>query len=138
MMASNCVYKFFLLLFLIVSYASLTLAAVDQTKKPQDAISERVWPTYGTPMAASIDISREHTKGILPDINGETRRAPLRGDAPLDGLMDFSQKYFRDNSTFTVFNGAETRWSLAPLSEKFNLNPMTDIRNLEVLLQLKF
>jgi hypothetical protein len=137
MTSSNCAYRFFILLFLILSHTSLALAALVQTEEPQDAIAERVWPTHGAPMAASIDIAHEFAKEIFTVPDGE-KRTPQRGDAPLDGLTDFSQKYFKDTSTFTLFDSAETRWSLAPLSDKFNLNPMTDIRNLEVLLQRKF
>lgn len=136
MMSFNLLLKF-VILFLFIFPASLVLAADDQTNTSQDAIAERVWPTHGTPLAALIDITTAYAKGKLTDIKGEDK-APVRGEAPLDGATDFSKKYFGERSTFTVFEGGETRWGLAPLSDKFSLNPMTDIMNLEVLLQYKF
>ncbi len=71
------------------------------------------------------------------DFRSETAaRAPR--EIPPDSFTDFSAKYFHEQWALPFYDTNETKWCLAPLSDKFSFDPMTDIKNLEVLLQYKF
>jgi hypothetical protein len=86
---------------------------------------------------ALVDITSEYSQGMHLDFRGKTPAHAPR-EIPPDSFTDFSAKYFHAPWTLPFYDTKETKWCLSPLSDKFSLDPMTDIRNLEVLLQYKF
>ncbi len=140
-MTFKCIPKILPVLFLCMFYASLALAAVDQKSSSQNTNFPWVVPTNGSPVPALTDITTEYSKGMPADFGGKTNAAVrLLLAAFPDPSIDPNPaaEYFRDLSTFTFYDDKDTRWNLAPLSDKFTMNPLTDIRNVEVLLQYKY
>ena len=84
-----------------------------------------------------VDITSEYSQGMHVDFSGEIT-PPAPKEISLDSQPDFSTKYFREQLTLPFYDSKETKWCIAPLSDKFSFNQMTNIRNLEVLLQYKF
>jgi len=131
-------HKICLALFLMVFCTSLAFAASDQTdNKQRDTVAQQVLPTISTPTVALLNITSEYTKECLTDFKEKTK-IPMYADPLLEGPTDLLKKDSREQSTFTMFDGGDIRCSVAPLSNKFSLNPIADIMNLEVLLQHKF
>lgn len=126
---------FFPVLLLIVLTASFVFAAAEQ--KSRDTTAVRACPASGTPAEVLVDITSEYSQGMHADFSGEITAQPPR-EISLDSPANFSTKYFREQLTLPFYDSKETKWCLAPLSDKFSFNQMTNIRNLEVLLQLKF
>jgi hypothetical protein len=126
---------FFPVLLLIILSASFVFAAAEQ--KSYDNTAGQVCPAKGTPAEALVDITSEYSQGMHVDFSGQAT-APAPREIALDSPTDFSSKYFRQQLTLPFYDSKETKWCLAPLSDNFSFNPMTDIRNLKVLLQYKF
>jgi hypothetical protein len=93
--------------------------------------------TNCTSAGALVDITSEYSQEMHWDFKSETIARTTR-EIPPDSFSDFSAKYFHEPWTLPFYNSKDTKWCLSPLSDKFSFDPMTDIRNLEVLLQYKF
>jgi hypothetical protein len=128
---------FFLVLLLIFLSATLVFAESEQPNQSHTTTLGPALPLIGTPMAGFSDITSEYSRGMKMDFGGRISSLPPRAVSP-DSLTDFSNKYSREPMIFSFSYTEVTKFSISPLSEKFSFNPVTDIRNLEVLLQYKF
>jgi len=123
----------------IIFSASLVFAAADQSNQPHHTAAE----INSTSTATSVDTTSEYTQGVQINFGVQTI-APTHRESFLDTPTDLAAKYFHEPITLPFYNGGKTTWSIASLSDKFSSNPMTDIKNLtdirnvEVLIQFKF
>lgn len=127
---------FFPVILLIILSCPL-FAAAEQTSQSHGIATQRIWAANGLPTSALLDITSEYSKGIHMDFKSETTATPPREILPDPSPLDFSKKYSGKLPAFTFYNSKETKWSFEPLSDKFSLNPLADIRNVEVFLQYK-
>ena len=128
---------FALVLLLILLSATLVFSESEQTNPSHTTTIGLGLPLIGTPTAGFSDITSEYTRGMRMNFGDQiTELVPQ--SVSLDSSTAFSTKYSREPMIFSLYNTEMTRLSLSPLSEKFSFNPVTDIRNLEVLLQYKF
>jgi len=128
---------FFLVLILIFLSEPLVFAESEQTNQSHTTTMGLALPLIGTPMAGFSDITSEFSRGMKMDFGSQISTLLPRVVSP-DSPTDFSNKYSREPMIFSFSYTEVTRFSISPLSEKFSFNPVTDIRNLEVLLQYKF
>jgi hypothetical protein len=124
----------FVLLPIILS-VSPVLSAAERTNPSLPTISGRTANCTST--TALIDITSEYSQEMHWDFNSETIARATKKNPP-DSFSDFSEKYFHEPWTLPFYDTKETKWCLSPLSDKFSFDPMTDIRNMEVLLQYRF
>ena len=122
-------------LFLTILFAFPVFAEAEQGQSHDTAAG-----LTGTVNSAPVllDITSECSRGTNPDFKNEKIIPAAPREFSFDSSMAFSRKYFGSQPALTVYDTRRTSWCLESLSEKLILDPMANIRNLEVMLQYKF
>jgi hypothetical protein len=131
---SNGIRKYTAAIFLVMFFASATLAAANNLSLQSDTIAQTIPPTNKTPIKTSTDISSPCFAGY-PTNFGSALTVLERKDMPVGSLNEC----FNETAAIALHkDGDKIIWSLAPSFDRFSLNPIDDIKKLHVLLQYKF
>jgi hypothetical protein len=125
----------FRVLFLICLSAGPAFAALDQTNHSSSDVDAKA--RAEAPAPSLLDITHEYSRGVRLDFTCKTDSPSPRETLP-DPSTGLFPKRFATPPAFTFYSTEQTAWSLSPLSDKFSLNPLDDIGNLEVLLRYSF
>ncbi len=133
-----CFQKYCIVLFLVICCSSVAAAATKQVDQLTDSFFPTTQPTHNPTTAAGISINDEYFRGFVTDFRSAIT-APSRGDMSVGSVKEYLKDYFRGKATVELNkDGEESRWSLAPSLGKLSLNPLTNIKNMVMLLQYKF
>jgi len=115
-------------------YASVSLAAADDVSLQSDTIARTMQPTNEPSIKTAAGISSDCFIGCFTNIRSEITVLE-RKDMPV-GSMNES---FEQATSITLRkDGDKIIWSLAPSLDRFSLNPIDDIKNLQVVLKYRF
>ena len=117
--------------YLVMFFASASLAAANGSGVPSDTIAQTMHPTNESSIKTSLGFDRGCVTGYFT--NPRSVIVDLeRRDMPVGSLNEC----FKDTPTIALHkDGDKTIWSLAPSLSKFSLDPIDDIKNLHVMLQ---
>jgi len=104
--------------------------------------ADRVSPGNQTGMDTSLDISGGSTGVYIngyPVDHGSLITYSSTQPKPDIFLPGYLNTLFKDRFAVTLYKDDKgNKWTLASLNDSLSLNPVSDIRNMGVLLQLKF
>ncbi len=127
-----------MVLFLVICCASLAAAAAKPADRLTDSISPSTRPTIDPTTEAWAVINNPYSTGDVTDFRSAIT-APSRGDTSLGPAIEYLKDYFRGTANDARHKeGEESRWSLSPSPGRLSLNPLTDIKNMVMLLQYRF
>jgi hypothetical protein len=123
--------KYLVALFLIMIYASASLAAAND---PGLFSAMTMHPTNDSPKNISVEINSDCFAGYF------TKFTSLSTDLEhMDMPISWVSECFEETSTITLHkDGDKIIWGLAPSLSRYSLNPIDDIRNIQVLLRYRF
>ena len=131
-MLFNCLRTYLAAFFLVVFTASL--AAANDPGLPSDASAQATCPTNQSPSELSAGINSDCFSGY--HINFKSVISALeRKDLPVGPMKESIEEAV---AIALLRDGDTSMWSLAPSLGKISLNPIDDIKNLQVLLQYKY
>lgn len=134
MVLFNGVRKYLAAFFLVMFYASASPAAMNDLSLSSDTIAQTMHATNESPIKASIGINSECFTGYFTNFSSVI--IALEHKAMPVGSMNAC---FEETAAITLHKGGDKIiWSLAPSLGRFSLNPIDDIKNLQVLLQYRF
>jgi len=123
--------KYLVALFLIMICASASLAAAND---PGLFSALTMHPTNDSPKYISVAINSDCFAGYFTKFT-RVSTALEHMDMPISSVSEC----FEETSTITLHkDGDKIIWSLAPSLSKYSLNPIDDIRNIQVLLRYRF
>lgn len=127
--------KYLAALILATFFASASLAAADDLSLQSDTVSRTMHPTNESPTKISSGINSECFTGYFINLRSVIA-APERKDMPVGSMNEC----FEDTAAITLHkDGDKIIWSLVPsLLGRFSLNPIDDIKNLQVVLKYRF
>jgi hypothetical protein len=118
---------------LFIFYASASLAASNGMSLPSDTIAQTMHPTNESPIT-SVGIDSKFFTGYFTGFRSVITGVE-REDMPAGSLNEC----FGETSAITLHKGGDKiTWSLIPSLDKVSLNPIDNIKNLQVLLQYRF
>ena len=119
---------------LVAFSAAASFAAVDDPGLPSDAAAQTIHSTNNPPIEISAGINHEcfslYCTSLKNEICAMERRVMPAGSMKETLEQAVAIALLRD--------GDKNMWSLAPSLGKISLNPMEDIKNLQVLLQYQY
>ncbi len=126
--------KIYSSIFLVMFFASATLAAANSLSFQSDIIAQTTYPTDDMPIKTSAGINSECFTGYFT--NFRTVTTALKGkEMPVGSLNEC----LKETVGIALHkDGDKIIWSLAPSLGRFSLNPTDNIKNLQVLLQYSF
>jgi hypothetical protein len=130
----NGLLKYLVAFFLVTIYAPAVLAAANDLSLPSNIIGHTMNLTNPSPIKTSVRNSSECFPGYFA--NNKIVSTAMEGKDLAFGSMN---ECFEETAVITLRKeGDEIMWGLAPSLGKFSLNPIDDIKNLQVLLQYRF
>ncbi len=134
-MLFNGLLKCLVAFFLVTIYAPAVLGAANELSLlPSDIISHTMNLANPSPIKKSVWNSNECFPGYFA--NDKSVSISMEGKDLAFGSMN---ECFEETAVITLRKeGDEIMWGLAPSLGKFSLNPIDDIKNLQVLLQYRF
>jgi len=115
-------------------YASATLAAANDLSLHADTISPMMQPTNASPLKTTDGIDNEWFARYFANFTSTTTALEAK-DMPAISLKE----YFEETAAITLHKGGDRNiWSLAPSLDRISLNPIDDIKNLQVLVRYRF
>lgn len=118
---------------LVMFCASASLAAMNALSFQSDTIAQTIHPANESPVKTSAGMNRDCFSGYFPNVSSVI--IALEGkDMPAGPMAECSD----ETAAITLHKGDKIVWSLAPSPGMFSLNPIDDIKNLQVLLQFRF
>lgn len=133
-MLFNCPRKYFAAFFFVVFYASASLAAANDPGSPSDTSAQATRPTNQSPIEISAGINSEWFSGYCTNFKSVIS-ALERKDMPVGQMKERIEEAV---AIALLRDGDNSVWSLAPSLGKISLNPIDDIKNLQVLLQYRY
>ncbi len=123
--------KYLAALFFIIIYASASLAATNE---------------LGLYSALTMHPANDSPKNISVEINGDGFAGYFTKFASLSAALEHKDmpvssvnESFEETAAISLHkDGDKTIWSLIPSLSRYSLNPIDDIKNIQVLLQYKF
>ena len=137
MMSFNRLPIFLLVLLLTILSASLVFAEAEQTTEAYAATPGQILPLNSAPVAGLANITSEYAQGIRMDFGSQTLPLVAR-EISLDPRTDIPAPSSHEPFVFSFYQSNEARLGISPMTQRFSFNPITDIMNLEVLVQYKF
>jgi hypothetical protein len=126
--------KYLAAFLLVMLYASASLASAGDVSLHSDTIDQTMQPTNDPSIETAVGINSDFFIGCFANIRSEINVLE-RKDMPV-GSMNES---FEQATAITLRkDGDKIIWSLAPSLDKFSLNPMEDIKNLQLVLKFRF
>ncbi|HUI44566.1 MAG TPA: hypothetical protein VL122_01075 [Nitrospirota bacterium] len=120
--------------FLTMFYASVSLAAVNDLGLHSDAIAQTTQPTNESSVKTSAGIDSEYSPQYFTSF-GSAITTPEDKDKPFSSMKE----YLEDTAAITLAKGGDDIiWSLAPSLARMSLNPIDDIKNIQLLLKYRF
>ena len=111
--------------FFVMLFASASLAAANGPGLPSDTINQTMHPTNDVSIKTSLGIDSKCSTGY----------GLAGGDMPVGSMNGC----FNDSVAIPLLkNGDKSIWSIAPSISKFSLNPIDDIKRVQVMLQFSF
>jgi len=134
MLPFNNLRKFLTAFFLVTIYASATLAAANDQSLPFNLVTETTNLTNPLPRKTSVWNNSECYPGYFASY--KSFATAVEGeDSPSGSMKDC----FEETAVIALReDGDKITWGLAPSLGRFSLNPMDDIKNLQVLFQYRF
>jgi hypothetical protein len=139
MMSFNKLPLILLVLLLIMLSASLVFAETEQTNPSNTTTTGRLVPLTlnGTTVAGLSDITSDYSRGIR--LNFGVQSAALAPGGIIPNLpSDPIKTSSHEPMIFSFYKSEATKLGVSPLSDRFNLNPIADLMNMEVMWQYKF
>ena len=134
MLLFNGLRKYLAAFLLVMFYASVSLAAADDMSLQSDTIAQTMQPTNEPSIKTAAGISSDCFIGCFANIRSEITVLE-RKDMPV-GSMNES---FEQATSITLRkDGDKIIWSLVPSLDRFSLNPIDDIKNIQVVLKYRF
>jgi hypothetical protein len=130
---SKGIRKYTAAIFLVMFFASATLAAANNLSLQSDTIAQTMHPTNETSIKTSTDINSACSTGYLTNF-GSALTVLERKGMPAGSLNEC----FNETAAIALHkDGDKIIWSLTPSLDRFSFNPIDDIKKLQVLLQYK-
>jgi len=126
--------KYSVAFYLFIILASASLASANGLGLPYDQNAQEMNPANETSIKTCLGIGNECFTGystnfktaIIDTEPGNTAAGPV-------------SELFKQTAAITLHKGVNnTMWSLAPSISKYSLNPMEDVKRLQVMLQYSF
>ena len=123
--------KYLVALFLIMIYASVSLAAADD---PDLFSALTMHPTNDAPQYISVEINSDCFAGYFTKFTSVSTALENR-NMPVSSISEC----FEETTAITLHkDGEQIIWTLAPSLIRYSLNPIDDLKNIQVLLRYKF
>jgi hypothetical protein len=120
--------------FLVIFYASASLAASNDLSLLSDTIPKTIHQTNESPIKAPVEINSEFFIGHSTNFN-RVINATERKDMSVGSMNECSE----DTAAIALHkDGDQIIWSLAPSLGLLSLNPIDNIKNIHVQLQYRF
>ena len=133
-MLFNDLRKYLTAFFLVIFYASASLAEVSDPGLPFVTAAQTTHPTDLPTIDISAGINSECFTGYYTNLQSVIT-ALERNDVPVGSMKES----FEETAAIALHkHGEKIIWSLAPSLDKVSLNPIEDFKNLHVLLQHRF
>src|SRR5574337_1132212 len=130
----RCLRKYLAAFFLVIFYASASFAAAIDLSLPSDTIAQTIHPTNESPKKISVEINSEFFTGYSTNLKSVIA-AQERKDMPVESMNEC----FEETPAISLHkDGDKIIWGLAPSFQRFSLNPIDDIKNLQLLLLYRF
>jgi hypothetical protein len=130
---SNGFRKIIAAFYLVIFYASASLAAANGMSLPSDTIAQAMHPVNESPItSAGIDSKffTEYFTSFGSVITGVERK---------DSSVGSVNEYVEEITAISLHkDGDMIIWSVVPSLLKISLNPIEDFKNLQVLLRYRF
>jgi hypothetical protein len=139
MISINSLRKFCVFSLLAVFYATiLTAAELPSSSQPENSVAQG----NQTGMNTSLDIMAGNTGEYFKEYNvnpsGSATMPSLRTTSDIFS-PDYLNDRFKGKYAITLYKDSQgNKLSVASMGDGFTMNPVTDIRNLGVILQIKF
>jgi len=115
-------------------YASASLAAADDVSLQSDAVAQTMHPTNEPTVETAVGINSDCFIGCFANVRSEIAILD-RKNMPVGSMNESLEQA----TAITLHkDGDKITWSLAPSLERFSLNPIDDIKNLQVVLKYRF
>jgi hypothetical protein len=119
--------------YLVIFYASASLAAANGMSFPSDTIAQSMHPTNESPIT-SVGIDSKFFTEYFTSF-----RSVIAGVERKDSSVGSMNECFEEIAAISLHkDGDKIIWSVAPSLLRFSLNPIEDIKNLQVLLRYRF
>jgi hypothetical protein len=119
---------------IVIFFASASLAAAKNLSLPSDTIAQTMHPTIESPIKTAVGINNAFFTEYFTNLRSVIA-AHERKDMPVGAM---TERFIETAAISLHKDGDKIIWSLAPSLNKFSLNPIDDIKKLEVLLQYSF
>jgi hypothetical protein len=129
----NSLRKIIAAFYLVIFYASASLAAVNGMSLPSDTVAQTMHPTNEPPIT-TVGIDSTFFMGHFTSF-----RSVIAGVERKDSSVGSMNESFEEIVAISLHkDGDKIIWSVAPSLLKISLNPIEDIKNLQVLLRYRF
>jgi hypothetical protein len=134
MMLFNDLRTYLIAFFLVMFYASVSLAAANDLSLHSDAIALPMQPTNEPPLKTSVGVDSEYFAQYFTSSRSAITTQEVK-DRPFSSMKES----FEEAAAITLHKGSDrTIWSLAPSLDRISLNPIDDIKNIQVLVKYRF
>jgi hypothetical protein len=125
--------KIIAVFYLFIFYASASLAAANGMSLPSDPIAQTMHPTNESPIT-SVGID---SKFFTESFTGF--RSVIAGVERKDSSAGSTNERFEEIAAISLHkDGDKIIWSVAPSLLRISLNPIENIKNLQVVLRYRF
>ncbi len=119
--------------YLVIFYASASLAAANGMSLPFDTIAQTLHPANES-LITSVGIDSKFLTEYFTSF-----RSVITGVEREDSSIGSMKESFEEIAAISLHkDGNKIIWSVAPSLLRISLNPIEDIKNLQVLLRYKF
>ena len=123
--------RFFTAVILILTYAAFARAATDNGSLSSAPIMN---PTGASSKNITMEINSDWFAGDLTKLTSASFTSERR-NVPLIDVRE----YFENLAAVSLLKDRDNAvWSLAPSFGKYSINPLNDLKNVQVLLQYRF
>ena len=137
MISLNSLRKYCVVSLLAVFYAT-TLTAAELPGRPETSVALGNQTGLDTSLDIMTGNTGEYFKEHTADSSNSVTMPSLRSTSD-NFSPDYLKSRFLGRYAITLYKDNEgNKWSLASMSDSLSLNPVADIRNLGIILQLKF
>ncbi len=134
MILFNDLRKYLIAFFFVMFYASVCLAAANDLSLHSDAVALPMQPTNEPPLKTSVGVDSEYFAQYFTSPRSAITSQEVK-DMPFSSMKEF----FEETAAITLHKGSDlTIWSLAPSLDRISLNPIDDIKNIQVLVKYRF
>jgi hypothetical protein len=138
MISLNSLRKYCIVSLLAVFYATTLTAAELPGSRPEQSVALG----NQTGLDTSLDITAGNTGGYFKEHNADSGNSvtmpSLRSTSDILS-PDYLNNRFLGRYAVTMYQDNDgNKWRLTSMNDSLSLNPVTDIRNLGIILQIKF